>query len=484
MAGLGSSKVSTFLILAIIALVVVFGAIGMFVLSSGQPSKPTQMNVRTEVLSNACRGNARVFVQLADDDGKMIPDVFVQIYGDSKLLDSLYTDRNGRIWLDIPLEESWCGRKVKFSALYDGDNARLSSSGSDSAYIRAPSNLSLYLPNQSLQGDTIQIIAKLTNRLQGSPLSGKIVMIDSVNAVTDANGTAFFNITLDDVGNEEFSVFFGGDSEFEPAQSQSKKVSVLKPLCEDGTVIGECSGSLFCSTNRTLEFSCNKCGCPSGLLCIENECISEEQKIERLIEELQKSSVLIRSNAGIGSGVIISENDSEIAVLTNRHVVDPEFELKAATNLEVQNFDGEIAKPVRIIVAPNQLDMAIVFVKKKIGTPVAIGYELEPKRGATVLVLGSPLGIQNSVSKGIISNFFLTNTSSGFDYEAIQTDAAVNPGSSGGGVFLASSGQLIGITTFKVIIKQGQLAEGLGFALPVKLLDEFQPDEWVEIQAS
>jgi S1-C subfamily serine protease len=125
--------------------------------------------------------------------------------------------------------------------------------------------------------------------------------------------------------------------------------------------------------------------------------------------------------------------------------------------------------------------MAIIVVSKDIGKPAEINYSLKPKIGSEVLVIGTPLGIPNSVTTGIISNYVETNTSSGFVYEVIQTDAAVNPGNSGGGVYLAGSGKMIGIISFKLVIRgrQGtQLAEGLGFAIPVNLVEDYPLDEW------
>jgi serine protease Do len=260
-----------------------------------------------------------------------------------------------------------------------------------------------------------------------------------------------------------------------------RRLTVLPQTCEDGTVVGECSGSYLCTENKTLAFRCSECGCPGGLECIANECVSEEHRVERLIGQLEQSNVLIRSDAGVGSGVIIARQGSETFILTNRHVVDPDFTLQAPPNLEVSNYQTEVAQPVRVLVAPNQLDLAVVVVGKDIGPPADMDFNLSPQRGADVLVLGSPLGLQNSVTRGIVSNFYSTNTSSGFDFEAIQTDAAVNPGNSGGGVFLVDSGQLIGITAFKLVLQRGQLAEGLGFAMPIRLLGDFPLDEWTEI---
>ena len=252
-------------------------------------------------------------------------------------------------------------------------------------------------------------------------------------------------------------------------------------MCEDGTLVGECSGEYYCAEDRELEARCSACGCPGVLLCVEERCIGEEERLQGLIETLQKGNLKIESDEGIGSGVIIGKNGSDLLILTNRHVVDADFAFISNTNLEVLNFDNETAKPARIYIAPNQLDLAIIVVQKDMGPPADIDYGLKPKIGAEVLAIGTPLGIPNSVTSGIISNYVETNTSSGFVYEVIQTDAAVNPGNSGGGVYLAGSGRLIGIISFKLVIRgreSDQLAEGLGFAIPVGIVDDYPLSEW------
>ena len=133
-----------------------------------------------------------------------------------------------------------------------------------------------------------------------------------------------------------------------------------------------------------------------------------------------------------------------------------------------------------MLVAPKRLDLALVTLGKRLGPPVGLGDE-KPPLGAGVLVIGSPHGLENTVSKGIISNFINMKTKSGLIYEMIQTDAAVSAGSSGGGLFELSSGDLIGVPTCILPHKD---AENIAWAIPVTMLVEFPPDGWREIHSS
>jgi S1-C subfamily serine protease len=242
--------------------------------------------------------------------------------------------------------------------------------------------------------------------------------------------------------------------------------------------VGKCSGSYLCE-ELELEFDCETCGCPQGLLCMDDECITEERRLQRLIVELQKSDVLVENDLGTGSGIIIKER----WVLTARHVVDPEFTGIAAANIEIFNSEREIGKPQSILLAPNAIDLAVIVINKDMGPPAKMVFNESIERGAEVLAIGSPLGIQDSVTKGIISNLYDAKTESEYGYEAIQIDAPVNPGNSGGGLFLASNGKLIGVTTSKRVISEVELAEGLGFAVPIDLIEEFPVDDWQSISA-
>lgn len=210
----------------------------------------------------------------------------------------------------------------------------------------------------------------------------------------------------------------------------------------------------------------------------QDRCDCEKRRIA-LIDDLLQSVVMIRNKICQGSGVIIFSNLEGTLVLTNRHVVDPSMKGKAAANIEAK-CDGKVLRARRVLVAPKRLDLALVTLGKRLGPPVSLGME-KPPLGASVLVIGSPHGLENTVSKGIISNFVNMRTQAGLIYEMIQTDAAVSAGNSGGGLFELHSGDLIGVPT---CILPHKVASNIAWAIPVVMLAEFPPDTWREIHTT
>lgn len=439
---MAKSKINWFPI--ILASVIVL-AISLYAIAigSGAFARQTSMQLSVSLDSKACNGTAGISIELRDIDGKRVPDALVDIYAGNSRLDSLYTDNNGRIRTDMPLDPGWCGLPLNFSARYAGDHYHLASADSEIKKMKMPTTITLEIPESAFEGE-ITASATLTNAMNDAPIADKEITItnsfesaikNKINKtnITNSSGSASFIFIFDSVGSERIAASFIGDEDYEPSSAEAG-IEIAELTCAGGIKIGSCSGQYLCTANLSLEFFCPLCGCPSGLLCVENECISEEQRISGLIAELQNSTVQVQSDAGIGSGVIISLDDTTV-VLTNRHVVDPDFIFRAYPNLEVKSSSTEIARPVKIAVAPNDLDMAVIYLDKDLGPPVEL-HEGSISRGAEVLVLGSPLGLQNTVSRGIVSNFMNTTTESGYSFQAIQTDAAVNPGNSGGGFSL------------------------------------------------
>jgi hypothetical protein len=150
----------------------------------------------------------------------------------------------------------------------------------------------------------------------------------------------------------------------------------------------------------------------------------------------------------LGSGFIVS-NDGKI--VTNLHVIR---EMKAAT---VQLANGETFDSVSVLATDERRDLAVVKVSG-FNLPVL---DLEDSDIATVgepvVVVGSPRGLDGTVTAGIVSS--IRDTGEGF--KVIQTDAAVNPGNSGGPL-VNSKGQAIGVVSFKL-----RSTEGLNFAIPI-----------------
>jgi serine protease Do len=214
------------------------------------------------------------------------------------------------------------------------------------------------------------------------------------------------------------------------------------------------------------------------------EVCSAATRTEEIIEGLRSSSVMIDTDEGLGSGIIIGKDGGDTIIITNRHVVQsetpgPGHGPVTAGGMTVHN-GGQVARVRRVLIAPNGIDLAAVIVGGDIGPAVRIAGET-PRQGTRLIIIGSPLGIEDSVSEGVVSNFVSRRTDSGFPFTAIQTDAAINPGNSGGGFFLAGSGELIGITAFKLQLNPFSTAEGMGFGIPISIIQQYPISAWHEL---
>ncbi|MCP4256425.1 MAG: PDZ domain-containing protein [Planctomycetes bacterium] len=161
-----------------------------------------------------------------------------------------------------------------------------------------------------------------------------------------------------------------------------------------------------------------------------------------------------------GSGVIVN---SRGYVLTNHHVIH------RARSITVTLSIGNISKtyPAELIDEAPALDFAIIRIiaNGEVFTPVKIGVSSDMSVGDEVLAMGSPFGLQQTVTSGIISNTRRTLTVGNKTFtNFIQTDAPINPGSSGGPL-INVNGELIGITT--AIYSPTQAFSGIGFASPI-----------------
>lgn len=166
----------------------------------------------------------------------------------------------------------------------------------------------------------------------------------------------------------------------------------------------------------------------------------------------------------IGTGFAVSAT----RIVTNRHVVDT----TNATYLVVDNDGNEYE--VEEIIRDDFNDLAIINLKSGNFTPLELGDADSVKVGQTVIAIGNALGrFTNSVTKGVISGIGrgITAGSSFGRYQrldnVLQTDAALNPGNSGGPL-LNLSGQVIGVN-----VATGQGSENIGFAIPIDALRDF-----------
>ncbi len=161
-----------------------------------------------------------------------------------------------------------------------------------------------------------------------------------------------------------------------------------------------------------------------------------------------------QQQAGLGSGVIVSPDGY---ILTNNHVVE------GADQIEVTLSDGRQSK-ARVIGTDPDTDLAVLKIELEKLPVIVLGNSDHAVVGDTVLAIGNPFGVGQTVTSGIVSalgrNQLGINTFENF----IQTDAAINPGNSGGAL-IDVDGNLLGINT--AIYSQSGGSMGIGFAIPV-----------------
>jgi S1-C subfamily serine protease len=172
------------------------------------------------------------------------------------------------------------------------------------------------------------------------------------------------------------------------------------------------------------------------------------------VSRVAPTVVQVQTDAGSqGSGVIVEPSG---LIVTNNHVI------RGATRVTLLTQD-ERRVPATVVTADARQDLAIL----KPDGPVGRGAELADEgdvldQGDQVFAIGSPFGLQNTVTAGIVSNTGRVNPQNGVPM--IQIDAPINPGNSGGGLFTLD-GRLIGIPTSILGPISGNV--GIGFAVPV-----------------
>jgi len=161
-----------------------------------------------------------------------------------------------------------------------------------------------------------------------------------------------------------------------------------------------------------------------------------------------------QAERSLGSGVIV---DKKGFILTNNHVIDE------ATKIQVQLDDDQTLYTAKVVGIDKETDLAVIKIDAGKDLPTAqLGNSDGVQVGDWVLAIGSPFGLQATVTAGIISAKDRSNIGGQFQ-RFIQTDAAINPGNSGGPL-VNLAGQVVGINT--AIITGGRGYEGVGFAMP------------------
>jgi len=161
-----------------------------------------------------------------------------------------------------------------------------------------------------------------------------------------------------------------------------------------------------------------------------------------------------QAQLGSGSGIILT---SDGYIVTCKHVIDGAETIKVILNDDTEH-------EAKLIGSDSRTDLAVLKIEATGLVPATLGDSDMLTVGEDVIAIGNPLGeLRGTATSGIVSALSREVTVGSMDMSLIQTDAAISPGNSGGGLFNAS-GSLIGIVNAKA---SGSNSEGLGFAIPV-----------------
>ncbi len=204
---------------------------------------------------------------------------------------------------------------------------------------------------------------------------------------------------------------------------------------------------------------------------VKDVSIEETNTIKESITKIKDAVVVIEAykngqKISQGSGFVYKKEDQKGYVLTNHHVIDDADEIKVVNNND-QSVDA------KLLGSDELSDLAVLSIDESAVMDVAtFGKSDNVEVGDTVFTVGTPLGneYKGTVTKGILSGknrlVSVDTTSGGFVMEVLQTDAAMNPGNSGGPL-VNINGEVIGVNSLKLVEDE---IEGMGFAIPSELV--------------
>lgn len=246
-------------------------------------------------------------------------------------------------------------------------------------------------------------------------------------------------------------------------QSKSEAAAASTPTLSTTTSSLTTSSS---GSTASADVSAIAASCLPSVVSITNKGVSEVRTMFGTYQQDTESS---------GSGIIIGENDTELLIVTNYHVVSGSNELSVVFSYD-EDSDNPSLVSAKLKGYDSDKDLAVISValsditddmksQIKIAT---IGDSSSLQLGQEVVAIGNALGYGQSVTTGIISalnrEVSVTNDDGTFiTNKLIQTDAAINPGNSGGAL-LNMNGELIGINSVKVASSS---VEGMGYAIPI-----------------
>lgn len=220
--------------------------------------------------------------------------------------------------------------------------------------------------------------------------------------------------------------------------------------------------------------ACTSAGEPTGAASEAAAPSAEAMTIPEIVDAVQPSVVTVLTDGGGGSGVVY---DADGTVITNEHVVRGQEEVVLA-------FADGAQRPATVVATDAVVDLAVLRTERT-GLPAAEFDTDLPEVGALAVVIGSPLGFQETVTAGIISGLHRSIPGSARTtaslVDLVQTDAPISPGNSGGAL-VDADGEVVGITEAYLPPVSGAVA--IGFAIPaatvVDVVEELLEDGTAE----
>ncbi len=189
-----------------------------------------------------------------------------------------------------------------------------------------------------------------------------------------------------------------------------------------------------------------------------------DRSVRELVSQLGAAVVQVRTPGGLGSGFIINEDGF---LITNFHVIESETQISVEVYHQNNGqLERKTYKQVKIVAMNKFADLALLKIEDTDAPKFARVLLADSDAlavGERVFAIGSPLGLERTVTEGIVST--KTRPMQGELY--LQTTAQINPGNSGGPLFNLH-GEVVGVTNMKIIF-----GEGLGFAIPVEVVQYF-----------
>lgn len=332
-----------------------------------------------------------------------------------------------------------------------------------------------FTPRDVEYGVSMSYSLKISNYLYGlkGQLEHHFQNVRIVNEMQACSECSLFAVSQTNVQLNQFSGTAFGDMEVLFLNKEGKNVTVLKTSRQTGGVLGTSMGTpssygqkITAAIERVLSLMLNDIGSQitnnpylsrDAFTYSKSDTQNGKLKVDPKFMKFMSAVVVIKTPEGLGTGFFIDPK----TIITNQHVVE------SWANVQVARYDGKtiIGHVDRV---DRIRDLAIVKIKEASKNILELGNEKDVYIGEDVIAIGTPKGLDWTVTKGIVSQ---SRNDAGV--VKLQTDVAINPGNSGGPLISTKSGKVVGINVSILRVSGGLPLEGLNFAVSVDELKEF-----------